>query len=332
MYLNIQKISKTYGNNTVLNNISLQADQGQFITLLGPSGCGKSTLMRILAGLETPSSGTIEINHEDITTLPPQKRQMGMVFQHYALFPNMTALDNILFGLKMRKTDLTETYERAQKIIELVELKGREQHYPSQLSGGQKQRVALARSLIMNPRILLLDEPFSALDAKIRKNLRSQIRTIQRELNLTTLFVTHDQQEALAISDHIVLMYAGKIEQQGDAQSIYTHPATTFAAGFIGNYNVLDSTQSQRYLKRTHPVAIRPETIRINSSQTHPYQFTATIIDSTLHGNIISYQAIADDGLQLNIEILNDNHHPLHQIGETVSLGIAEEHIQALTE
>lgn len=242
----------------------------------------------------------------------------------------MTAVDNILFGLKIAKVDMAEAMERAAKIIELVELKGREQHYPSELSGGQKQRVALARSLIMNPRILLLDEPFSALDAKIRKSLRAQVRDIQRELELTTLFVTHDQQEALAISDQILLMHQGRIEQQGSAQVIYTLPASKFAASFIGSYNVLSAEQAAAF-GIAAAAAIRPETIRINPAYTADDNIclTATITGSSLHGSIISYQAKSGD-LILNIETLNDGSAP-HHTDDIVQPAIPRQYIQPLS-
>lgn len=327
MYLEIHQLSKKFGNTPVLENIQFYAEQGEFITLLGPSGCGKSTLLRCIAGLEQPSGGTIIINRQEIQDLPPQQRQMGMVFQNYALFPNMSALDNILFGLKIAKVPTEERLERAKKIIDLVELNGREHFYPDELSGGQKQRVALARSLVMNPRILLLDEPFSALDAKIRKNLRAQVREIQKELNLTTIFVTHDQQEALMISDKILLMYRGKIEQQGDAQSIYTAPVSTFAAGFIGNYNVIAREHAQQIFHQDSALAIRPEAITL-LEHADTDAFSGKVIDVTLQGNVISY-TIKCQTLTLAVEHLNTGKIN-HQVGDTVYLSIAPEAILML--
>lgn len=202
-YVIAENLSKSFGQNQVFSNIQFTIEKGEFITLLGPSGCGKSTLLRCIAGLEQPDNGDLYINRQNITHQAAQQRGVGMVFQSYALFPNMTVEDNIAFGLKMRKVNSTERNKAVADVIEMVELQGKEQQFPHQLSGGQRQRVALARALVMKPQILLLDEPLSALDARIRKHLRQQIRHIQRELKLTTIFVTHDQDEAMIMSDRI---------------------------------------------------------------------------------------------------------------------------------
>ncbi len=202
-YVTTKQLTKSFGDNTVFENVDFTIDQGEFITLLGPSGCGKSTLLRSLAGLNPVDQGEIWVNGENITHQSPQERGIGMVFQSYALFPNMTVESNIAFGLKMKKVLSDEVTKLVSNVIELVDLKGKEKQYPHQLSGGQRQRVALARALVVKPRILLLDEPLSALDAKIRKHLRQQIRDIQKEMNLTTIFVTHDQEEAMIMSDRI---------------------------------------------------------------------------------------------------------------------------------
>ena len=220
----------------VLNNISLTLKKGEFATLLGQSGCGKSTLLRSIAGLEGVDVGRILIDGKDITNLSPRQREVGMVFQSYALFPNMTVFDNIAYGLKMKKVKNIKS--RVKKMIDMVDLIGKEESYPHQLSGGQQQRVALARALVMEPKVLLLDEPLSALDAKIRKSLQKELKRIQKELDITTIFVTHDQEEAMTMSDRIFVMNKGKVVQSGSPSEIYTSPVNTFVAKFIGNYNV----------------------------------------------------------------------------------------------
>lgn len=262
-YLTVTELNKSYGATTVFQDIEFSADEGELVTLLGPSGCGKSTLLRCIAGLTSVDHGRILLNGEDIVPVTPQKRAIGMVFQSYALFPNMTVERNVAFGLKMQKLPATEIQQRVAEVLDLVELKDFARRYPHQLSGGQCQRVALARSLVTRPRLLLLDEPLSALDARIRRHLRDQIRRIQQELNLTTLFVTHDQEEALTLSDRIVLMNKGKIVQSGNAEALYTQPADLFAAGFMGNYNLLTPEQAYQLTGQrfTSQVAIRPESI-----------------------------------------------------------------------
>lgn len=212
-YIQINNAHKSFGSLTVIDDLNLNVEKGSLVTLLGPSGCGKSTLLRCIAGLETLNQGSIILNNQDITYLKPQKRRIAMVFQNYALFPNMTVADNVEFGLKIKKVSLEERLTKVKDVLDLVELTSFAQQKPESLSGGQKQRVALARALVMEPDLLLLDEPLSALDAKLRKSLRMQIKRIQKELGLTTLFVTHDQDEALAMSDEVVLLNKGKIEQ-----------------------------------------------------------------------------------------------------------------------
>ena len=247
-YVVVKGLSKHFGASKVFEDLSFAIEEGEFITLLGPSGCGKSTLLRCLAGLETPDAGSIFVNGEDITHTKPQKRGIGMVFQSYALFPNMTAAENIAFGLKMQGLEKNEILHRVAQAIRTVELTNNEKKYPNQLSGGQRQRVALARALVVKPRILLLDEPLSALDARIRRNLRDEIRSIQREMQLTTIFVTHDQEEALTMSDTIVVMNKGKIQQIGRPEDIYNEPKNAFVADFIGESNILDGVMLEDYV------------------------------------------------------------------------------------
>ena len=260
-YVDVKGLSKHFGASKVFEDLSFAIEEGEFITLLGPSGCGKSTLLRCLAGLETPDAGSIFVNGEDITHTKPQKRGIGMVFQSYALFPNMTAAENIAFGLKMQGLEKNEILHRVAQAIRTVELTNNEKKYPNQLSGGQRQRVALARALVVKPRILLLDEPLSALDARIRRNLRDEIRSIQREMQLTTIFVTHDQEEAMTMSDRIFLMNKGQFVQMGTPEEVYLSPATEFAARFIGSYNLLTKEQAAAIFDvgSEELYAVRPE-------------------------------------------------------------------------
>ncbi|WP_462382740.1 ABC transporter ATP-binding protein [Pseudomonas sp. Marseille-QA0892] len=322
-FLNIRKLHKRYGETTIFTNIDCEIDKGEFVTLLGPSGCGKSTLLRCIAGLTDVSGGQILIEGQDIVPLSPQKRSIGMVFQSYALFPNMTAAQNVAFGLRMQKVGKAELDKRVTEALQMVELGDYAARYPSQLSGGQCQRVALARSLVTRPRLLLLDEPLSALDARIRKLLREQIRAIQQELGLTTIFVTHDQEEALTMSDRIFLMNAGKIVQSGDAETLYTAPVDAFAAGFIGNYNLLDAETASRLLLRpvAGRVAIRPEAIALGGT------IDAQIRSHSLLGNVIRYRVEAR-GVELVVDVLNRSASDLQPAGALVGLSIDDSAIR----
>ncbi|RFA18695.1 ABC transporter ATP-binding protein [Subtercola boreus] len=243
-------VVKDYGTGSLaLDSLSLHAQPGEFVALLGPSGCGKTTALRSVAGLESVTSGRISIDGYDVTTQPTNKRDLGMVFQSYSLFPHLDALANVEFGLRMRKVPTDERRERALESLEMVGLGGFGKRFAHQLSGGQQQRVALARALVTRPRVLLLDEPLSALDAKVRVQLREEIRRIQTELGITTLFVTHDQEEALAVADRVAVMRAGRIEQIGTPESLYTQPATTFVAEFVGLSNRLPGLVSGGFVE-----------------------------------------------------------------------------------
>ncbi len=235
--LDLQGISKKFGEVTALAELSLAVESGELVSLLGPSGCGKTTALRIVAGFERPTSGELLVDGRDLTAVPASKRNMGMVFQAYSLFPNMTARQNVEFGLRMRKVARDKSRARAGELLELVGLAARAERYPHELSGGQQQRVALARALAIEPAILLLDEPLSALDAKVRVDLRQQIRRVQTRLGITTIYVTHDQEEALSISDRIAVMSDGKLEQVGAPADIYRSPRTEFVANFVGLMN-----------------------------------------------------------------------------------------------
>ena len=294
-YIEFHNIIKNYGRNVVLKNINLEIEKGQFVTLLGPSGCGKSTLLRCLAGLENVTEGKIYLDGRDITDANPREREMGMVFQQYSLFPNMTVKENVEFGMKIKKTDKKERGERADRMIEIVGLTDKKECYPAQLSGGQQQRAALARAIVTEPKVLLLDEPLSAIDALLRRSLQVEIRRIQKELGITAIFVTHDQEEAMVMSDEIHLLYEGRIEQSARPVELYQNPATIFAASFIGNYNLLTREAFMTLTKdkmKCEKVAIRPEMITMRKAPIgggEVYEFQGKIENGIPHGNILRY-------------------------------------------
>jgi putative spermidine/putrescine transport system ATP-binding protein len=296
----MQGLSRHYGPVVALDDLDLIVQPGELIALLGPSGCGKTTTLRLLAGLEDADTGTISVGGKDITRLPASKRDMGMVFQAYSLFPHMTVKQNVGFGLRLRGVSATERDRRALAMLELVELSSQADRYPSQISGGQQQRVALARALAIEPQVLLLDEPLSALDAKVRAQLRDQIRRIQLEIGITTLFVTHDQEEALAIADRVGVMRAGRIEQLAPPTDVYSRPATSFVAEFVGLSNKLAGTVSGTTvtvrgcdlplvdsLTPAGPVTalVRPEAVTLASDSTgESGPLTGTVIATTFLG------------------------------------------------
>lgn len=336
-YVIAENLTKSFGQNQVFSDIQFTIEKGEFITLLGPSGCGKSTLLRCIAGLEQPDSGELYINRQNITHQPAQQRGVGMVFQSYALFPNMTVAENITFGLKMRKVSATERNKAVCEVIDMVELQGKENQYPHQLSGGQRQRVALARALVMKPQILLLDEPLSALDARIRKHLRQQIREIQRELGLTTIFVTHDQDEAMIMSDRIFLMNKGAIIQSDTAENIYTQPATEFVARFMGHYNLVDAEKANGMLgvNLQGTLAIRPESIYVRETGRQygshiSAPVDAVILDHQLLGNIIRYSVNTPVG-DMTVDLLNRSSERLFEPGTHLELMFNKNEIRALS-
>ncbi|UXU76134.1 MULTISPECIES: ABC transporter ATP-binding protein [unclassified Paracoccus (in: a-proteobacteria)] len=290
-FLILDHLRKSFGDTQVVHDFDLHIAKGEFVSFLGPSGCGKTTVLRMVAGFETPSAGRIVIDGQDVTGLRPNQRQIGMVFQSYALFPNLTVADNVAFGLKVAGVPRAQREPRVAEMLALIGLPDLGRRYPWQLSGGQQQRVALARALAPRPRVLLLDEPLSALDAKIRVSLRNQIREIQQQLGITTIFVTHDQEEALSISDRIVVMHKGIADQTGTPAQIYNQPATSFVAGFVGTLNrfqaqVLDPARGlvqvgphQILLNRPLPtgavtLAARPEALRAEDSDGIPAEIT----------------------------------------------------------
>ena len=318
-FVSIENLQKSYASTAVFSDINCAIEKGEFVTLLGPSGCGKSTLPRCIAGLTSVNSGSILLDGQNLVPLAPQKRNIGMVFQSYALFPNMTVEQNVAFGLRMQKVSPDDSRKRVAEILKLVELQDYAKRYPHQMSGGQCQRVALARSLVTRPRLLLLDEPLSALDARIRKHLREQIRAIQRELGLTTIFVTHDQEEALTMSDRIFLMNQGRIVQSGDAETLYTAPVDVFAAGFIGNYNLLEADDASRLMQRpiNSRIAIRPESIQLSLTG----ELEGEVRSHSLLGNVIRYRVQAR-GVELVVDVLNRSADDLHPDGRRVTLNI----------
>lgn len=309
-YITFKNINKAFGNNHVLKGINLEVEKGELLTLLGPSGCGKSTLLRCLAGLEEVQEGVIMLEDKDITHVDARLRQIGMVFQQYSLFPNMTVEQNLAFGLKIKKLSKEEIKKEVEGVLKMVGLEDKAKSYPSQLSGGQQQRVALARAIVTKPKVLLLDEPLSAIDAKLRKNLQVEIRKIQKELNITTIFVTHDQDEAMIMSDRICLLNEGKIEQLGTPIEVYTDPRTKFAAGFIGNYNVLTpaefTTVTGEKQMEKNSVVIRPETISISrekKNRENCYEFKGKVVESLPRGNVLRY-AVDVNGIRISADTL----------------------------
>ena len=298
----VEELRRAYGGVPALDGLSLEVHDGEFISLLGPSGCGKTTALRVVAGLETADSGRVVVDQRDITTVPANKRDMGMVFQAYSLFPNLTAADNVAFGLRLRRVPRRERRRRTYELLELVGLRMYAGSYPHQLSGGQQQRVALARALAIRPCVLLLDEPLSALDAKVRVQLREEIRRIQTELHITTLFVTHDQEEALAISDRVGVMAYGRLEQLDDPATIYRRPATPFVAEFVGVTNsftgmaedgaLLLETGARlpaevlRGAARGAParVLVRPGDLRLRAASDHDDGLVATVLTHSFLG------------------------------------------------
>jgi len=308
----LTQITKSYAGQRALDDLSISVDPGEFVALLGPSGCGKTTALRALAGLETIDSGTIAINGDDVTDQPTNKRDMGMVFQSYSLFPHLTAGENVGFGLRMRKVPSAERKRRSAEALDMVGLDRHLDRYAHELSGGQQQRVALARALVTEPRVLLLDEPLSALDAKVRVQLREEIRRIQTELGITTLFVTHDQEEALAVADRVAVMQAGNIEQIGTPEDLYRNPATPFVAEFIGLSNRVSGVVTGgvvqvlgQQLPLIHPetpggavtVLLRPEDIDLASDG-----IPATVVSSSFLGSLRRTTVRLGDDTLINVQ------------------------------
>jgi putative spermidine/putrescine transport system ATP-binding protein len=356
-FLELENISKYFGRNVAVEHINLSVERGEFLTLLGPSGCGKTTILRMIAGFEIPSEGNILLDEEDITNRAASKRPMGMVFQAYALFPHMTAAQNIAFGLSIQRKPKDYIKRRCAELLELVGLSDKGGSFPHQLSGGQQQRVALARALAVEPKVLLLDEPLSALDAKVRVSLRNEIRHVQQQLKMTAIYVTHDQEEALAISDRIAVMAKGHIEQLDHPEEIYSNPRTVFAASFVGNSNqfrgILESArdglfQTDDFLLRVPPqqgvkdgqqamVLVRPEEMSISpapegeaSSENSTDNHSIGVIElRTFLGPFTRFHIHVNDHLTLTADIPNQQSRD-YFVAQHVTLSFSPDACQVL--
>lgn len=337
--IELKGINKSYGDNLVLDNLSLNIKKNEFLTLLGPSGCGKTTTLKIIAGFENADSGIVSFNGENISNIPPYKRQLNTVFQKYALFPHMNVYENIAFGLKIKKLPKKEIDAKVKEMLKLVSLSGFENRNINSLSGGQQQRVAIARALVNEPKVLLLDEPLGALDLKLRKEMQLELKKIQQRLGITFIFVTHDQEEALTMSDTIIIMNKGVIQQMGTPEDIYNEPANAFVADFIGESNILDGTMVEDFKvifcnkefecvdKGFEPnenidVVIRPEDIKILPPN-----------ECNISGEVVS---VIFKGVHYEIEV-NENGRKwiLHntksaEVGSTIGLGINPEDIHIM--
>jgi putative spermidine/putrescine transport system ATP-binding protein len=349
-FLEISNLKKSFGDQAAVKDFSISVEKGEFITFLGPSGCGKTTILRMLAGFESPSQGSIVFDGKDVTHLRTNQRNVGMVFQSYALFPNMTVAQNIGFGLKVASMPQSQIDARVKEMLALIKLDDLADRYPWQMSGGQQQRVALARAMANKPMVLLLDEPLSALDAKIRLSLREEIRLLQRELNITTVFVTHDQEEALSISDRIVVLNKGDVEQIGTPSEIYNFPETPFVASFVGTLNQLQGTvvdpqagtvrvgdqtlvssfaMASQIPGQTCTVAIRPEAIQLDASQPGKNALIANVEDVSFLGSIVRIRTrVGEDAI--SFDVFNEPNKPLPLRGSSVSLSFTPDSLMIL--
>ncbi len=341
--LRVEGVVKRYGSVEALKRVSVNVRQGEFVTILGPSGSGKTTFLKIIAGFEFPDEGAVSLEGRDITHAAPGLRNIGMVFQNYALFPHMTVAENVAFPLRMRRVARTEAKERVRESLALVELAGYEQRYPNQLSGGQQQRVALARAVVFRPPLLLLDEPFGALDRKLREQMQLEVRRLQRRLGLTALFVTHDQEEALLMSDRIVIMDQGEVQQVGGPEEIYTRPGNRFVADFIGESNLFDAEvlavegrearlglAAGRELfaldaevepgERVH-VVIRPESPAVSGEGEN--RLDMVVVEAAFTGSAHRYRLRSAEGLELIVRRPREEGAPPLQPDETVAISIA---------
>ncbi len=332
-------VNKIYGTNHVVKDLNLTVEEGEFLTLLGSSGCGKTTTLRMIAGFEEPTTGSIKVEGEPIEDKEPYERDVNTVFQSYALFPHKTIFDNIAYGLKMKKVPKKEIAERVKEMMELVQLEGFEKRYPNQLSGGQKQRVAIARALINRPKVLLLDEPLGALDLKLRKQMQLELKRLQKKLNITFIYVTHDQEEALTMSDRIAIMHDGVMDQIATPAEIYEHPATKFVATFIGETNIFDGTVrgvegdtvavsvengdilgcGAGFMAGEFITAsVRPEKMKYSYTPVEGFTIAARIVDFIYVGNIVKCVAELPNGKHVKIERLAGEDVPA--VGDVVCL------------
>jgi sulfate/thiosulfate transport system ATP-binding protein len=335
MSIRVEQVTKKFGNFTALDNVSLTVPTGQLTALLGPSGSGKTTLLRIIAGLESADTGTILFEDEDVTDRAARDRNIGFVFQHYALFRHMTVFENVAFGLRVRATPSADVKARVEELLHLVRLEGLGKRFPSELSGGQRQRVALARALAVKPRMLLLDEPFGALDAKVRQELRTWLRKLHEEMPVTTVFVTHDQEEAFEVADQVVVMRQGNIEQSGSPQQVFDHPATPFVMDFIGNVNVfhgrifggraevgpftLDLQADHDGSESSATAYVRPHELAIDRTAT-PQSLAGRVVQINPAGAIQKVRVFAEEfGIELSVDLMRDRAQELRlKVGEQV--------------
>jgi putative spermidine/putrescine transport system ATP-binding protein len=326
--IRLSGLYKTYGDVAAVDGVDLEVAEDEFFTLLGPSGSGKTTTLRLIAGFETPDRGTVELAGRDVTGLPPYARDVNTVFQDYALFPHMTVGENVEYGLRIKKVARDERRSRAKEALELVRLAGYDSRKPGQLSGGQRQRVALARAIVNRPRVLLLDEPLGALDLKLRQEMQTELKRIQREVGITFVYVTHDQEEALTMSDRLAVFNAGRIEQIGAPADVYERPATEFIAGFVGVSNVLE-----RHGKR---FTVRPEKIRVvNGTADGLHTETGQVREVAYAGVVTRFVIDLDAGgalqvIQQNLDTTSDQVH--EQRGRKVTIGWRNENQQPLEE
>ena len=307
--IEIRDLAKSFGNVKAVDDISLDIESGEFITLLGPSGSGKTTVLRMIAGFEDPDAGSIKLNGEDITHLPPFDRDVNTVFQDYALFPHMSVQDNVEYGLRTRKVPKAERAKQALEAIASVKLEETVNRLPHQLSGGQRQRIALARALVLRPRVLLLDEPLGALDRQLREEMQVELKKIQRDAGITFVFVTHDQEEAMRMSDRIVVFNSGRIEQVGTPEQVYEEPRTNFVAGFLGTANIFSVDVARKFLGAATTVSIRPERIRLQAPETKidksETSVKGTVQEAAFVGANTIYILETDFGVKLTVRKTN---------------------------
>ncbi len=349
-FVDLEGVQKSYGQNAVVRSFDLSIARGEFVSFLGPSGCGKTTTLRMIAGFETPTAGTIRIDGRDVTGLRPNQRNVGMVFQSYALFPNLSVAENIGFGLKVARRPKDEIARRVAEMLAIIKLPQLGARYPYQLSGGQQQRVALARAIAIKPQVLLLDEPLSALDAKIRVSLRAEIRALQQELGITTVYVTHDQEEALSMSDRVVVMSEGRIEQVGTPFAIYNDPATRFVASFVGTLGVMEASVLDGATGRlridgqevvatrgagrarsgeTCAVALRPEAVTLGEPGEGRNRMTGTIEDVAFLGSVVRIRVRFGDNA-VSLDTFNSPANPPPAKGTPVTVGFGRDDLLVL--
>ncbi|MGO0692277.1 ABC transporter ATP-binding protein [Pseudomonas guariconensis] len=304
----LTEVSRTFGDVRAVDRVSIDIQEGEFFSMLGPSGSGKTTCLRLIAGFEQPSSGSIRLHDVEAAGLPPYQRDVNTVFQDYALFPHMNVRDNIAYGLKVKGVAKAERYSRAEEALAMVALAGYAERKPAQLSGGQRQRVALARALVNRPRVLLLDEPLGALDLKLREQMQGELKKLQRQLGITFIFVTHDQTEALSMSDRVAVFNRGRIEQVDSPRNLYMKPATTFVAEFVGTSNVIRGELAQQLTADVSPFSIRPEHIRLaeHAAIAEDIQVSGLLHDIQYQGSATRYEVRLDNGLLLTVSQAND--------------------------